>query len=209
MKNSIFLDLTPCSPLKVNRRFGGTCRLNLQSQRISLARNQLQSRWQAYVLSGRRWPVTEAIKQFLFMSLNLKKMCKTRYQSLQVDAPNWFYECVFLCLASEPDLWLRKIVYHDICIGLWTPEEMLEVEIPTRLTVLQCYLKPFSLSIIIYSYNPPEVGAWFSSSATSWRCPQASRRKKSGGVKERDPAWVLNVWIDIPHFGLALGSGIR
>jgi hypothetical protein len=27
MKNSIFWDITPCSPLKVNRRFGGTCRL--------------------------------------------------------------------------------------------------------------------------------------------------------------------------------------
>jgi hypothetical protein len=25
MKNSIFWDGTPCNPLKVNRRFGGTC----------------------------------------------------------------------------------------------------------------------------------------------------------------------------------------
>jgi hypothetical protein len=30
MKSTIFWDITPCSPLKVNRRFGGTCRLHLQ-----------------------------------------------------------------------------------------------------------------------------------------------------------------------------------
>jgi hypothetical protein len=30
MKSSIFADITPCSPLKVNRRFGGTVRIHLQ-----------------------------------------------------------------------------------------------------------------------------------------------------------------------------------
>jgi hypothetical protein len=33
-------DITPCSSLKVNRRFGGTYRLHLQCRRISQARNQ-------------------------------------------------------------------------------------------------------------------------------------------------------------------------
>jgi hypothetical protein len=33
MKSFIFCDITSRSPLKVNRRFGGTCRLNLQVQR--------------------------------------------------------------------------------------------------------------------------------------------------------------------------------
>jgi hypothetical protein len=47
MKNTIFMDITPCSPLKVNRRFGGTYRLHLQGRRISRARNQLESMWQA------------------------------------------------------------------------------------------------------------------------------------------------------------------
>jgi hypothetical protein len=31
MKNSIFRDITPCSPLKVNRRFGETCLIHLVS----------------------------------------------------------------------------------------------------------------------------------------------------------------------------------
>jgi hypothetical protein len=35
MKSSVFWDITPCSRLKVNRRFGETCRLHIQSRRIS------------------------------------------------------------------------------------------------------------------------------------------------------------------------------
>jgi hypothetical protein len=47
MSTSVFWDITPCSPLKVNGRFGGTCRLLFQGERISRARNQCESRWQA------------------------------------------------------------------------------------------------------------------------------------------------------------------
>jgi hypothetical protein len=34
MKSTIFWDITPCSPLKVNRRFGGKCYLYRQGRRI-------------------------------------------------------------------------------------------------------------------------------------------------------------------------------
>jgi hypothetical protein len=34
-KSSVFSDMTPCSPLKANRRYGGICRLHLQDRRIS------------------------------------------------------------------------------------------------------------------------------------------------------------------------------
>jgi hypothetical protein len=37
LKSSFFWDITSCSPLKVNRHFGGTCHLHLQGQRISHA----------------------------------------------------------------------------------------------------------------------------------------------------------------------------
>jgi hypothetical protein len=47
MKSSAFWDTTSCSPMKFNRRFGGTCRLHFQGRRISQARNQRESRWQA------------------------------------------------------------------------------------------------------------------------------------------------------------------
>jgi hypothetical protein len=38
MKSTVFWDITMCSPLKVNRRFGGTYRLHLQGRRIIQAR---------------------------------------------------------------------------------------------------------------------------------------------------------------------------
>jgi hypothetical protein len=47
MKISIFCVITPCSPLKFNRRFAGTCRVHLQGRRIMKARNQGESRRQA------------------------------------------------------------------------------------------------------------------------------------------------------------------
>jgi hypothetical protein len=47
IKSSIFWKTTLCSSLKVNRRFGGTCHLHIQGRKISQARNQRESRWQA------------------------------------------------------------------------------------------------------------------------------------------------------------------
>jgi hypothetical protein len=47
IKSTIFWDITPCSPFKVNQRLGGTYRLHLQGRRRSRARNQRESRWQA------------------------------------------------------------------------------------------------------------------------------------------------------------------
>jgi hypothetical protein len=43
MKNSVFWDLTLCSPFKVNQHFGRTCRLHLQGRRISQERNQYKA----------------------------------------------------------------------------------------------------------------------------------------------------------------------
>jgi hypothetical protein len=44
MTSAIFWDVTPCGPLKVNRRFRGTYDLNLHGRRISRARYQLENR---------------------------------------------------------------------------------------------------------------------------------------------------------------------
>jgi hypothetical protein len=38
MKSSAFWDITPCSPMKSNRHFGETSRLNLQSRKIRQAK---------------------------------------------------------------------------------------------------------------------------------------------------------------------------
>jgi hypothetical protein len=44
MKSTILWDITPGSPLKVNRRFGGTYRIHLQVRKIRRARYQHESR---------------------------------------------------------------------------------------------------------------------------------------------------------------------
>jgi hypothetical protein len=53
----IFWDVTPCSLLKCNRRFGGTYRLHLQGRRKNFSKNQPISRRQTdYTASHpRRW----------------------------------------------------------------------------------------------------------------------------------------------------------
>jgi hypothetical protein len=47
MKSTIFWNITLCSTLKFNRRFGRTYRLHFQGPRISGARYHRESRWQS------------------------------------------------------------------------------------------------------------------------------------------------------------------
>jgi hypothetical protein len=47
IKSTVFWDITGCSPLKVNRRFGVKYSLHLLGRRVSRVRNQRESRWQA------------------------------------------------------------------------------------------------------------------------------------------------------------------
>jgi hypothetical protein len=46
IESTIFWDITPCSPVKISQRFGGTYRLHLRGRR-SRGRYQRESRWQA------------------------------------------------------------------------------------------------------------------------------------------------------------------
>jgi hypothetical protein len=47
VKSVIFWDMTLCSMLSCNRRFGGTYRLHLHGRRTNFSKNQQVSRWQA------------------------------------------------------------------------------------------------------------------------------------------------------------------
>jgi hypothetical protein len=52
LKSTIFWDITPCSPLKINRHFGGTYRLHLHGRSISRARNYVATCFHAGFLIG-------------------------------------------------------------------------------------------------------------------------------------------------------------
>jgi hypothetical protein len=54
-KSPVVWDIRPCSPLKANRLFGGTCRLNLQGRRISKVRNKHEARRKQTVVQLWRW----------------------------------------------------------------------------------------------------------------------------------------------------------
>jgi hypothetical protein len=47
LSSSAIWDITPCSPLKVNRSFGGILRFHLHGWTTSATRNRRHSRWQA------------------------------------------------------------------------------------------------------------------------------------------------------------------
>jgi hypothetical protein len=49
-KSIFFWDMTPCSALRVNRRFWGKYRFHLQGRKIIWTRNQRENRWQAECL---------------------------------------------------------------------------------------------------------------------------------------------------------------
>jgi hypothetical protein len=65
MKSCIFLDITTYNLLKVNRRFGGTCRLHVQSRRIRQERNKREAdskqswRWEDTFLRYFGWLSTD------------------------------------------------------------------------------------------------------------------------------------------------------
>jgi hypothetical protein len=44
LKSTVFWDITPCSPLRVNRRFGGTYRLHLQGRKNKFRKKSRESR---------------------------------------------------------------------------------------------------------------------------------------------------------------------
>jgi hypothetical protein len=65
MKSSVFWDIVPCSPLKVNRRLGGTCRLHLQGRRINQPRTSVKEGGkQSLNFSGLHGVISQKTEQF-------------------------------------------------------------------------------------------------------------------------------------------------
>jgi hypothetical protein len=75
LKSSIFWDKTPCSPLKVNRRFGGIYRLHLEDRRISQVRNNCESRWQAERAYSVLLPALTVVSCSDYSNLKMEGIC--------------------------------------------------------------------------------------------------------------------------------------
>jgi hypothetical protein len=75
VKFSVFWNITPCSPLKGYRRFGGTYRLRFRGRRISRARNQRESKWKtkqsAQVKITLRLTVSQSVNRSVLVSSSI------------------------------------------------------------------------------------------------------------------------------------------
>jgi hypothetical protein len=87
-KGSVLWHIIPytCSPLKINWRFGATCRVLLQGRRISLARNQNAA--SSNRISARYLLQASSISVFAFAFM--PSMCNVGYYSLVVFL-HWHY----------------------------------------------------------------------------------------------------------------------
>jgi hypothetical protein len=78
MKSSIFWDVTLCSPLKVNRRFGGTCRLHHQGQRINRATSMKAGGKQSLPPAGYKHYLRVKF-EVMSDSFQVKRICISRH----------------------------------------------------------------------------------------------------------------------------------
>jgi hypothetical protein len=86
VKSPIFWDITPFSPLKVKRHFGGKCSLHLQGRRISQVRNQheagSQQSWFPAWLILRPWRWRRHILRNVgWVSTDYTELCPRRWDS--------------------------------------------------------------------------------------------------------------------------------
>jgi hypothetical protein len=117
MKSSVFWDITPCSPLKINRLLGGTRSLHLQSWRISQVRNQREA----------------GSKQKSWKKMEAKRSSET---SVDFQHTTWHYvpedrslhwliivqwRCTWVCkelACNRPDVWKSVCLSTDSCSWL-------------------------------------------------------------------------------------------
>jgi hypothetical protein len=99
----------PCSPVNINRCFGRICRLHLQGRRVSQARNQRESRWQAEQSAGRNFGLyrkQEGNGRHKVSSGWLECRTQRRYEeSVQVRSP--MFLTVAPPLVSRPRLLIQ------------------------------------------------------------------------------------------------------
>jgi hypothetical protein len=73
MKNIIFWDMTPYSPLSFHRWFEGTYRLHLQGRRNKFSKNQQARRWQVFRLA--EYSCLPVFAELISSTLKMEAIC--------------------------------------------------------------------------------------------------------------------------------------
>jgi hypothetical protein len=125
MKSTVFWDITPCSPLKVNRHFGGAYRLHLKGRTISQARyqrkagdkqrNQRENRGKqgsaCHLLS--RWFLFRLFRPWRWMRHVLPKLrlnFKIIHGVISQKIAIFNLYTVSICIASSLVLWMNTLI---------------------------------------------------------------------------------------------------
>jgi hypothetical protein len=116
MKCTIFWDRTPCSPLKVNRRFEGTYRLHCQGWGISRARYQCESKWQAGLRPWRWRRYVPPKRRLTFNGLHGVTSQKI------VSSAIVLFLCAYIWWTAVTPLSLKilqNVYYHWVCNNIY------------------------------------------------------------------------------------------
>jgi hypothetical protein len=81
MKRSIFWDITPCSPLSVNRRFGGTYRFHLQGRKNKFSKKPVckQVARRRILLSGLHGIISQKMVPFITTTVRTSNATSCKY----------------------------------------------------------------------------------------------------------------------------------
>jgi hypothetical protein len=120
MRRYIFWDITPCSPMKLNRRFGGTYCLHLQGGRIIQARNGIkQAVRRDLLVSSLVYPSTLKKRQYsppkrrlTFTGLHGGISQKIELLKMTVCVCTSMYVCTYVYTR----IYVCKYVYVCVCV---------------------------------------------------------------------------------------------
>jgi hypothetical protein len=112
MKNCIFWDITPCNPLKVNRRFGVKYRLHLQGPRISRARNKLVAISSSATSIGFQRTTWRYIKENITLQIPPMLLSAVHYK-------NGSYIRITVCATVDTSRCILSMNFATVCIYLF------------------------------------------------------------------------------------------
>jgi hypothetical protein len=133
----------PCSPLKVNWRFGGTYLLHFRGRKISQTRNKRESRWQAGFFLGLLFDPEDrgdmSHRNVCWLSMDYRELCPRRYNSSLLKLFITHAESILHRNTLQASLNTCKTPLMDLCLyygSLW-----LEIGIFRQSLVKVCYIK--------------------------------------------------------------------
>jgi hypothetical protein len=143
IKSSVFWDITPCSPFKVNQHFGGTCHLHFQGRSISLVRNQCEAGTKKSKETSKKQVVSRALLATCFilffslaysLSLKMEETCSPE-TSVDFQWTVWYYipeartlqEYVLSLLAKISSLQLIVCICHVLCQNFGATSKVLYI----------------------------------------------------------------------------------